>query len=120
VQEDRRPDMGLINQRYTLDLMAKDQLQLRSWTPRLELRFAKTVEFPWKAGQWYTIKFQAENGAQGVTLRGKVWPRGEAEPAAWSIEATDEVPNTHGSPGMFGNASVAEFYIDNVSVTPNK
>lgn len=120
VQDDRRPDMGLINQRYTLDLMAKNQLQLRSWTPRLELRFAKTIEFAWKAGQWYTLKLQAENGASGVTLRGKVWQRGDAEPAAWTIEATDATPNTNGSPGMFGNASVAEFYIDNVSVTPNK
>lgn len=120
VQEDRRPDMGLINQRYTLDLMAKDQLQIRSWTPRLELRFAKTVDFKWKAGQWYTLKFQAENGKDSVTLRGKVWPRGEDEPKDWTIEASDTPPNTHGSPGLFGNASVAEFYIDNVSVTPNK
>lgn len=119
VQEDRRPDMGLINQRYTLDLMAKDQLQIRSWTPRLELRFAKTIDFPWEAGHWYTIKFQAENGENSVTLRGKVWPRGEAEPKEWTIEATDTPPNTHGSPGLFGNASVAEFFIDNVSVTPN-
>ncbi|MCC6511435.1 MAG: PQQ-binding-like beta-propeller repeat protein [Pirellulaceae bacterium] len=120
VDEDRRPDMGLINQRYTLDLMAKDQLQIRSWTPRLELRFAKTIDFPWKAGQWYVIKFRSENGADGVTLRGKVWPRGEAEPEAWSIEATDATPNVQGSPGLFGNASVAEYYIDNVTVTPNQ
>lgn len=119
VQEDRRPDMGMINQRYTLDLMAKNQLQIRSWTPRLELRFAKTVEFPWKAGQWYVMKFSSQNNDQGVTLRGKVWPRGEAEPQAWSIEATDATPNKQGSPGLFGNASVAEFYIDNVSVTSN-
>ncbi|MGN6546918.1 MAG: outer membrane protein assembly factor BamB family protein [Aureliella sp.] len=115
-----RPDMGLIDQRYTLDLMGKDQLQLRSWTSRLELRFAKTIDFPWKAKQWYTMKFQAENNDSGVTLRGKVWPRGEQEPADWSIEATDETPNKHGSPGLFGNATSAEFYIDNVSVTPNE
>ncbi len=119
VQDDRRPDMGLINQRYTLDLMAKDELQIRSWTPRLELRFAKTIKYEWKAGQWYVIKFRAENGPDGVTLRGKVWPRGEKEPEAWTIEATDAVPNSQGSPGMFGNASVAEFYIDNVTVSPN-
>lgn len=122
VDEDRRPDMGLINQRYTLDLMAKDEgtLQIRSWTSRLELRFAKTIPFQWKAGQWYVLKFQAENGKDNVTLRGKVWPRGEAEPEAWTIEATDDAPNVQGSPGLFGNASVAEYYIDNVTVTPNK
>ena len=107
VDEERRPDMGLINQRYTLDMMAKDQLQIRSWTSRLELRFAKTIDFPWKAGQWYVLKFQSETGKEGVTLRGKVWPRGDAEPEAWTIEATDEAPNLQGSPGLFGNASVA-------------
>jgi hypothetical protein len=115
-----RPDMGLINQRYTLDLMAKDQLQIRSWTSRLELRFAKTIDFPWKAEQWYTMKFQSETGKDGVTLRGKVWPRDDKEPEAWTIEATDTTPNLQGSPGLFGNASVAEYYIDNVTVTPNK
>jgi hypothetical protein len=118
--DEHRPDMGLINQRYTLDLMGDNKLQIRSWMSRLELRFAKTVDFPWKAKQWYTIKFQAENNDSGVTLRGKVWPRGEKEPAEWSIEATDETPNKQGSPGLFGNATVAEFYIDNVSVTPNE
>ncbi|MFO1063901.1 MAG: PQQ-binding-like beta-propeller repeat protein [Pirellulales bacterium] len=117
---DRRPDMGLINQRYTLDMMGKDELQIRSWTSRLENRFAKTIPFAWKPGTWYTMKFQSETGKEGVTLRGKVWPRGEAEPTEWTIEATDAVPNLHGSPGMFGNATVCEFYVDNVSVTPNQ
>ena len=115
-----RPDMGLINQRYTLDLMGKGQLQIRSWTPRLELRFAKTIPFDWSPGQWYTLKFRSETEADGVTLRGKVWKRGEPEPAEWTIEATDMTPNRNGSPGLFGNSSVAEFYIDNVEVSPNK
>lgn len=116
----RRPDMGLINQRYTLDLMDKGQIQLRSWTPRLELRFAKTVPFEWTENQWYTMKFQAQNEGEQVTLRGKVWKRGEAEPEEWTIEASDTTPNTQGSPGMFGNAQTAEFYIDNVEVYPNQ
>ncbi len=119
-QNNQRPDMGLINQRYTLDMMAKGQLQIRSWTPRLELRFAKTIPFEWETGKWYTLKFQSENKDGQVTLRGKAWKRGEAEPDTWTIEATDATPNTHGSPGLFGNASYAEFYIDNVEVTPNK
>ncbi len=41
------PDMGLINQRYTLDLQGSQRLQIRSWTARLELRFAKTMDFQW-------------------------------------------------------------------------
>jgi len=94
-------------------------LQLRSWTPRLELRFAKTIDFPWQVNTWYTIKFKSDTTPEGVTLRGKVWKRGETEPDQWSIEATDATPNKNGSPGIFGNSSDAEFYIDNVSVTPN-
>ncbi len=115
-----RPDMGLINQRYTVDLMGKDQLQIRSWTSRLELRFAKTLPFTWTAKQWYTIKFQSENSDAGVTLRAKVWKRGEEEPKEWTLEATDATPNKTGSPGIFGNSTLAEYYIDNVEVFPNK
>jgi outer membrane protein assembly factor BamB len=113
------PDMGLVNQRYTLDLQGSQRLQIRSWTPRLELRFAKTMDFDWEAGVWYTIKFQAENVDNGVTLRGKVWKREEAEPAEWQIEATDGLPSQHGSPGLFGNAQDTEFYLDNLKVYPN-
>jgi len=116
----RLPDMGLINQRYTLDMLGSQSLQIRSWTPRLELRFAKTVEQAWTANTWYTLKFQSENSDGKVTLRGKVWERGEPEPKEWTVEATDATPNTVGSPGLFGNATNAEFYIDNVQVTPNK
>jgi hypothetical protein len=115
-----KADMGLINQRYTLDLMGKDELQIRSWTPRLELRFAKTIPFEWQPDQWYKLKFQSSNEAGKVVLRGKVWKRDEAQPADWTIEAADETPNTSGSPGLFGNSTNAEFYIDNVEVYENK
>lgn len=114
-----RSDMGVINQRYTLDLMNKGQLQIRSWTPRLELRFAKTVPFEWESNTWYTLKFQSENRDGQAVLRGKAWKRGEEEPAEWAIEATDALPNVTGSPGLFGKSTNAEFYIDNVSVSKN-
>lgn len=114
-----RADMGVINQRYTLDLMHKDQLQIRSWTPRLENRFAKTIPFVWEGDTWYTLKFQSENADGKAVLRGKVWKRGEEEPADWMIEAADAVPNTSGSPGLFGKSDLAEFYIDNVKVYKN-
>ena len=116
----RLPDMGLINQRYTLDLQGSQNLQLRSWTPRLELRFAKTVPQQWTANTWYTLKFQSENSDGKVTLRGRIWQRGQPEPKEWTIEAVDATPNSLGSPGLFGNATDAEFYIDNVEVTANK
>lgn len=114
------PSMGVVNQRYTIDLIGPDQeLQIRSWTSQLDLRFAKTIPFAWKSDTWYTVKFQSETSDGKVTLRGKVWVRGEAEPADWTIEAVDETPNLQGSPGLFGNASDAEIFIDNVTVTPN-
>jgi outer membrane protein assembly factor BamB len=114
------PDMGLINQRYTLDLQGSQRLQIRSWVARLELRFAKTMDFKWTPNTWYTMKFQSETKDGQVTLRGKVWPKDQAEPKEWQIEGTDEAPNLKGSPGLFGNATDAEFFIDNVQVTANK
>jgi outer membrane protein assembly factor BamB len=115
----KTPDMGLINQRYTLAMNASQELQIRSWTSRLELRFAKTIPFHWTAGTWYTMKFQSENADGKAVLRGKVWPRDESEPECWTIEASDATPNTTGSPGLFGNASDAEFYLDNIQVYEN-
>lgn len=119
-KNEKIPSMGLIAQRYTLDMTNKKELQIRSWTSRVELRFAKTIPFEWSPNTWYTMKFSAANENGQAVLRGKVWKRGEAEPEAWTIEAADATPNTIGSPGLFGNASDAEFYIDNVEVTPNK
>ena len=111
--------MGVINQRYTLDLMGKDELQIRSWVPRLENRFAVTIPFPWEGNTWYTLKFQSENQDGKAILRGKAWKRDEEEPAEWMIEGADAVPNTSGSPGLFGKSDLAEFYIDNVKVYKN-
>ncbi len=54
------PDMGLIAQRYTLDLMGNSQqLQIRSWPPQVQRRFSQTIPFTWKGDTWYTMKFQA-------------------------------------------------------------
>jgi outer membrane protein assembly factor BamB len=114
------PDIGMIAQRYTLDMMGESQqLQIRSWTPQIATRFSKNVPFRWDESKWYVMKFRASNEDGKAVLRGKVWPKDETEPAEWTIEAVDEVPNTHGSPGLFGNASVSEIYYDNISVTPN-
>ena len=113
------PDAGLIAQRYTLDLMgASQQVQIRSWTPQLA-RFSKSVPFPWQPNTWYTMKFRAATDGGKAVLKGKVWKRGEAEPEAWTIEATDEAPNLVGSPGLFGNANDSEITIDNIQVTKN-
>jgi hypothetical protein len=113
------PDMGVIAQRYTMVLMGDHQkIQIRSWTSQLD-RFSKDVPFAWEGDTWYTMKLSASNEDGKAMLRGKVWKSTDAEPETWTIEAVDETPNTVGSPGLFGNAQVAEIYVDNVSVTDN-
>lgn len=120
IKDNKLPDIGLIAQRYTFDMMGESQqLQIRSWTPELEHRFAVTLPFKWEPDLWYTLKFQASNEGGAAVLRGKVWKRGEEEPAEWTIKGVDEVGNSVGSPGLFGNATNAEIFIDNVRVTPN-
>jgi hypothetical protein len=51
---------------------------------------------------------------------GKLWPRGEQEPAAWTMEMVDKSPNLNGSPGLFGKSDTAELFVDNIKVFPNK
>jgi outer membrane protein assembly factor BamB len=124
-KEDQLADIGLIAQGYTLDLMGNSQqLQIRTWTP--QLRMAQTVDFPWQEDKWYRMKFEASvvedaSAPEGkvAVLKGKVWPKGEPEPKEWTVTARDESPQVSGSPGLFGNAKVAELYLDNVEVVPN-
>ena len=106
--------MGLIANRYTLDMMGyHQQLQIRTWAA--ELRMATTVPFAWEPGVWYTMKLQVEIEGDKAHIRGKVWPRDEPEPATWSIQAVDPLPNRSGSPGIYGY-SPAEIYYDNLKV----
>lgn len=114
------PDMGVVAQRYTLALEGSQRLQIRSWVSMQEQRFAKTIPYEWQANTWYVIKLRAENKDGKAVLRGKVWKKGEAEPDAWTIEGEDAVPSTVGSPGIFGNSTDAEFYIDNIAVDANQ
>jgi outer membrane protein assembly factor BamB len=113
-----RPDMGLIASGYVLDLMGANQrLQLRAWDT--ELRLMQEVELKWDPDAWYTMKLRADTqGAEGL-IRGKVWRRGEPEPAAWTVTAHDPRPVRSGSPGLYGYSAV-EILFDNLSVTPNR
>jgi outer membrane protein assembly factor BamB len=140
---DKMPDIGLINQRYTLDMMGqnqllgqgsrdatgsegsasqedikKQQLQLRTWPPVLS-RMGKTIPFTWEPNVWYTMKMEVRNVGGKAVVRGKVWLRDQPEPREWTIEAEDVAPNTTGSPGLYGNATNAEIFIDNIKVYAN-
>lgn len=113
------PDMGVVNSRYTMALEGSQRLQIRSWVSQLEQRFAVTIPYEWQAKTWYVLKLRSETSDGKITLRGKVWKKGDPEPEAWTIEGTDATPNLNGSPGLFGNSTDSEFYLDNVVVTPN-
>ena len=67
----------------------------------------------------FSVTTEEQDGHTRALLRGKVWPRDQEEPAAWTIEAVDESPNLNGSPGLYGNAKDAELYLDNIRVYPN-
>jgi outer membrane protein assembly factor BamB len=112
-------DAGVIAQRYALVLFGNSQmLHLEPWQP--EIKRTVTIPFTWKPDTWYRMKLQVENLPDGKTrARGKVWPAGEAEPAAWMIERIDPIPNRQGAPGIFGGA-LAELYFDNLKVYANK
>ena len=117
-KDGKLPDIGLIGQRYTLDMMgASQQLQIRTWPP--QLRMAKAVAFHWEPNVWYTIKMKTAVEDGKSVLRGKVWKRGDQEPEKWLLEAVDESPNLIGSPGLFGNAKDAEVFYDNIRVNAN-
>jgi hypothetical protein len=65
------------------------------------------------------LKLRVENLPDGkVRARGKAWPTGQPEPAAWTIERVDSIPSRQGSPGLYADAPF-EVYFDNVKVAAN-
>lgn len=112
------PDMGLIANRYTLDLMgALQRLQIRVWGA--ELLNSKTIDFKFDPEVWYTMKLRVDTAGGKSIVQGKVWPRAEAEPEAWTITMEDNLPNPEGSPGLYGYSPV-EIYYDNIRITKSQ
>lgn len=112
------PDMGIVGQRYTIDMRgAMKQLEIRTWPP--QRRMAQSTPLEWKPNTWYTLKMKSVIEGKKANLRGKVWERGSEEPKEWMLLADDVSPNLVGSPGIFGNARDAEIFYDNFKVTPN-
>jgi hypothetical protein len=115
--EEKRPDLGLINSGYTLELMGEHQLlEVRSWPAAR--RMHTSVPFAWEPNVWYRARFEVRSNGSQAVLRGKVWARGEVEPEAWTLEATDPHPISAGSPGLSGY-SPTSIYFDNIEVTKN-
>lgn len=120
----QRGDVGIVAQRYELMLSGSHgRIELQPWQPET----ARTVRVPfeWKADTWYTMKLQVQSMAGGkVRVRGKVWAKGEPEPAAWTIERIDPIGSLKGAPGLYADAPStagggSEIYYDNIKVYKN-
>jgi outer membrane protein assembly factor BamB len=119
IQDNKLPDVGVIAQGYTMAIESlNNRILLNSWGSH-EHRHAEQVPFTLEPNVWYTIKLRAENSAGKAVLRGKVWKKDGQEPGDWTIELVDPLPNEKGSPGLFGNATNAELFLDNLTVVPN-
>jgi hypothetical protein len=114
----RRPDIGLINSGYTMNLQGNRQkLQLQSWAA--ELRINEETEFPWNPNVWYRMKLRVDIEGDRGLVRGKVWQRGNTEPADWTVTTADPLPVHQGSPGIIGYSPI-DIFFDNVSVVANQ
>jgi outer membrane protein assembly factor BamB len=119
-------DVGVVAQRYELVLFGNHQrLELQPWQP--ETQRTVRVEYKWKPDTWYVMKLEVQSlDASKVRARGKVWPKGEPEPAAWTIERVDPIGNHKGSPGLYADAlnsapqGGSEMFYDNIKVYRNK
>lgn len=129
------PDAGLINSRYTLVLdgkpdaeLGKRTLRITSWEVRPRINVA--VPYEWQPGTWYSMKLTVDQSEKEAVIRGKIWKKGDAEPAAWTLEFRDPVPNRTGAAGLYGyisnvqesNGKIepgSELYFDNLAVTAN-
>jgi hypothetical protein len=117
--DNKQPDMGLIAQGYTFEVSGeRNVVQIGSWISH-DKRYFATKPFKIEPGAWYTLKLQAANVDDKAVVKAKVWKKADKEPAEWTLELTDPQPNKVGAPGLFGNATNAEVFIDNVLVTPN-
>ncbi len=123
-----RPDMGLINARYELNMLGQQrQLELSRWRDEPAHGLRRRVPFEMQTDVWYRVKLRVEPKGDMAIVQGKVWPRDEAEPSAWTIEIEDTCPNTEGCPGLvaYSNGTTeksdgAEVYYDNFMVNINE
>lgn len=122
-----KPDMGLLNCRYELQIlgMAKE-IELSRWRDEPNCGLRKRIPFEMKPDQWYTVKFTVDVKDGKAMLRGKVWPRGMEEPTEWTIEAEDPAPTSEGSPGLYAMSNGttekndgASVFFDNFEVKRN-
>jgi outer membrane protein assembly factor BamB len=111
-------DAGLINQRYKIVLKGNEKKLEVSSNDEL---FRFSTPFKWSPNVWYRLKARVDMAGDGSgVVRAKAWPKGEAEPAAWTIEAPARYAHQNGCPGLFAfSPQDMRLFIDNVLVTAN-
>jgi hypothetical protein len=111
-------EVGLVNQRYLIILKGNSQqVEISSNQERVK----HAVPFAWVPNQWYRMKSRVDIAADGTgTVRGKVWKKGDAEPAAWTIEFEHKTAHRNGAPGVFSfTPQEQRAWIDNIEITKN-
>src|SRR5205807_2285679 len=111
------PDIGVCANRYILildgrtDEKGQRQARLTTWealpTPLPAGRVAVEKDFTWKDKTWYRLKLDVEVGEKEAVVRGKIWERGQQEPAEWTMEMKDPRPNREGAAALYGYISNA-------------
>ena len=114
-------NVGVVNQRYLFVMSANNRILEVSSTPE---RFVASVPFEAAANTWYRLKTRvdADKTGGGGFVRAKLWPRGQPEPAAWTIEIKRDRLHQHGAPAVyaFSPQSMKRVFIDNLSITANE
>ncbi len=114
-------NVGLVNQRYLFVMAANNRILEVTSTAE---RFTASVPFEAAANTWYHLKTRvdADKTGEGGFVRAKLWPRGEPEPAKWTLDVHQAKLHTHGAPAVyaFSPQSQKRVFIDNLSITANE
>jgi hypothetical protein len=66
------------------------------------------------------MKLRVEPRNDGTTLvQGKVWQKGDPEPAAWTVEKIDPIGHRHGAPGLYADG-YSDMFFETLSVYRNR
>lgn len=122
-----KPDMGVINDRYELIILgAQKEIELSRWRDEPTHGLRRKVPFELKPDTWYHMKLAVAVKDGKANVQGKVWQRGQEEPAEWTIQFEDTCPNLEGCPGLFvysnGTSDKSDgpaVYFDNLNIKRN-
>ena len=119
----RLASVGVTNNRYSLVAKANRlRLEIQTWQAHLQLQSEEKFEM--EPGVWYTMSLSvtqmpptdADPDGSAVAV-GRIWKRGEAEPAEPTITAEDRHPSVEGAAGIYAYR-LADAWLDNFAVLP--